>query len=116
MSSFCIIKSADIQNAQLTPAGQRAGADSGDPQIAIRELAPDAGGSVGIWECQPGGWPVVNRPDTEFTYIISGKARLTDDKSGAVVEIGAGDLIILPPGWTGRWDIIEPVRKLYAIY
>jgi len=33
-----------------------------------------------------------------------------------MVEIGAGDLVILPPGWTGRWDIIEPVRKLYAIY
>ncbi len=73
-------------------------------------------GHLGIWECQPGGWPVVDRPDTEFTYILSGRANLTDDASGEVVEIGAGDLVILPPGWTGRWDIIEPVRKVYAIY
>ena len=28
----------------------------------------------------------------------------------------AGYLIILPPGWNGRWDVVEPVEKVYAIY
>ena len=116
MGKFTIIKAADIASAQLTPAGQRAGADHGDPQIAIKQLASEAAGNVGIWECQPGGWPVVNRPDTEFTYIIAGRAKLTDDASGEVIEVVGGDLVILPPGWTGRWDILEPVRKIYAIY
>ena len=116
MKTFTIVKAHDIATAGLTPGGQRAGADSGDPQIATRRLAPDAVGNLGIWECQPGGWPVIHRPDTEFTYIISGRARLTDDASGEVDEIGSGDLVILPPGWTGRWDVIEPVRKVYAIY
>jgi uncharacterized protein len=23
---------------------------------------------------------------------------------------------ILPPGWTGRWDVTETVRKVYVIY
>ncbi|WP_414445542.1 cupin domain-containing protein [Burkholderia sp. 22PA0106] len=59
---------------------------------------------------------VPDRTDTEFTYIVSGRANLTDHASGEVVEIGAGNFVILPPGWTGRWDIIEPVRKVYAIY
>ena len=116
MKTMTIVKSADIQSAALTPSGQRAGADRGDPQIAIKTLAPDAVGNLGIWECQPGGWPVVDRPDTEFTYIISGRATLTDDATGDVVEITGGDLVILPPGWTGRWDVIETVRKVYAIY
>ncbi|MGK3122847.1 cupin domain-containing protein [Candidatus Pantoea formicae] len=116
MSQFTIIKSSSIKNNPLTSAGQRAGADQGDPQIALQTLAPDATGSLGIWECQPGGWPVHNRPDTEFTFIISGVAKLTDEKTGEVVEITGGDLVILPPGWSGRWDIIEPVRKVYAIY
>lgn len=116
MSQFTIVKSSEISALALTPAGQRAGADNGDPQIAIQTLAPDAVGNLGIWECKPGGWPVVNRPDTEFTYIISGRALLTDDSTGTVVEISGGDLVILPPGWTGRWDVIEPVRKVYAIY
>ncbi|WP_159912695.1 cupin domain-containing protein [Pantoea sp. 18069] len=116
MGRFTIVKAADIALAQLVPAGRRAGADSGDPQIAIKGLAPDAAGDLGIWECQPGGWPVINRTNTEFTYILSGRAMLTDDSTGEVTEIAAGDLVILPPGWTGRWDILEPVRKIYAIY
>lgn len=116
MPSFTIVKAAGIRAAQLAPAGQRSGADSGDPQIAVRTLAPEAEGQLGIWECQPGGWPVVRRPDTEFTYILSGRARLTDEASGEVVEVTGGDLVILPPQWTGRWDVIEPVRKIYAIY
>jgi len=33
-----------------------------------------------------------------------------------VVEVHGGDLIILPPGWSGRWDVLETVRKVYAIY
>lgn len=116
MTSFTIIKHAAIQALPLTPAGQRAGADKGDPQIAIHKLAPGAVGNLGVWECQPGGWPVIERPDTEFTYIISGKALLTDSSSGEVVEVAGGDLVILPPGWTGRWDVLETVRKVYAIY
>ncbi len=114
--TFTVVKANAIAAAKLAPAGQRAGADSGNPQVAAQRLAPDAVGNLGIWECQPGGWPVIDRPDTEFTYILSGRANLTDDASGEVIEIGAGDLVILPPGWTGRWDVIEPVRKVYAIY
>ena len=116
MGRFTIVKAGAIAAAPLVPAGQRAGADRGDPQIALQELAPDARGDLGIWECPPGGWPVINRATTEFTYILSGRAILQDDSSGEVVEIAAGDLVILPPGWSGRWDILEPVRKIYAIY
>lgn len=105
-----------IQALPLERAGQRTGADSGDPQIAFQTLVPEAKGNLGVWECQPGGWLVVERPDTEFTYIISGRALLTDSCNGKVVEVTSGDLIILPPGWTGRWDVLETVRKIYAIY
>lgn len=116
MTTFTIIKAGAIASLPLNPAGQRAGADHGDPQIALQTLAPGATGHLGVWECQPGGWPVVDRPDTEFTYIISGRAVLTDDATAQAVEVTGGDLIILPPGWTGRWDVLETVRKVYAIY
>ncbi len=116
MPKFTILKHATIQSMPLNPAGQRAGADKGDPQLGVQTLAPEAVGNLGVWECQPGGWPVIERPDTEFCYIISGKALLTDSSSGEVIEVTGGDLIILPPGWTGRWDVLETVRKVYAIY
>ena len=108
----------DAETAQgtLTPAGQRPGADSGDPQLSTRVLDSGTEAQVGIWECQPGGWPVVNRPNTETCYIISGRAVLTDDESGRKVELSAGDFVVLPPGWSGRWDVIETVRKAYSIF
>lgn len=102
--------------SQLTPAGQRAGADSGDPQLKTLVADHQAQGNIGFWECTPGGWPVVDRQDTEVAYILSGSGQITDDSTGTVYSIGAGDLVILPVGWTGRWDITETVRKAYVIY
>jgi hypothetical protein len=100
----------------LEASGQRVGADSGDPQL--RTLAADSGTAahVGVWECEPGGWPVIDRPDTETCYIISGRATITDDETGRVVEVSAGDFVVLPPGWSGRWDVIETLRKVYTIF
>lgn len=100
----------------LEPAGRRAGADSGDPQVRLLPVASGSEAQVGIWECEPGGWPVVDRPDTETCYIISGAARLTDDATGRVVDVGPGDVLVLPPGWTGRWDVVETIRKAYTVF
>ncbi|QZH62363.1 cupin domain-containing protein [Mycolicibacterium farcinogenes] len=105
-----------VVRGELTPAGQRPGADCGDPQLKTLPVESGTDAQVGVWECQPGGWPVVNRPNTETCYIVAGRARLTDEATGQVVEIGAGDFITLPPGWSGRWDVIETVRKVYAIF
>jgi uncharacterized cupin superfamily protein len=111
-----IVKSADITSVALPPAGQRPGADRGDPQLGVQRLAENASGNVGIWECQPGGWPVNNRPDTEVAIILSGSPTLTDASTGDATSVAAGDLVTLPPGWTGRWNVTETVRKIYAIY
>ncbi len=116
MRKMTIVKAQDLRDASLTPRGVRSGADRGDPQVATLALAPEAAGSTGIWECQPGSWPIKNRTDTEFTYLLSGRARLTDDTDGSAVEVTGGDLVILPPGWSGRWEILETVRKIYAIF
>lgn len=99
---------------ELVPAGQRAGADQGDPQIALREISDMDGISVGVWQCEPGGWPVIDRPDTEVATILSGSGRITD-ADGRVTRIAAGSVITLPKGWTGRWDIEETTRKVYVI-
>ncbi|NUP24256.1 MAG: cupin domain-containing protein [Streptomyces sp.] len=48
--------------------------------------------------------------------MISGRATLTDDASGAAVEIFAGGFVILAPGRTGRWDVAETLRKACRIF
>lgn len=115
ITAMTLISGTNIGN-QLTPAGQRAGADSGDPQLRTLVADHHAQGNIGFWECQPGGWPVVNRTDTEVAYILSGAGIITDHATGSTYDIAAGDLVILPVGWSGRWDISETVTKVYVIY
>lgn len=97
----------------LADTGPRAGADSGTPMTALRVLHDDGPVNVGIWECTPGGWSIEHRTNTEIVRILSGRARITD-ADGAVRELGPGSVVVLPRGWSGRWDITQTVRKLYV--
>lgn len=95
-------------------SGPRAGADVGVPMTRSAELLGGAGLEVGVWSSTEGGWSIVDRPDTEIVLIRSGRAVITD-ADGTATEVGEGDLFVLPKGWTGRWDIIEAVEKLFVI-
>lgn len=99
----------------LEPRGRREGADSGDPQISWTAFDSSDDVKVGVWEAAPGGWPIVNRENTETCFIVSGRATLTDDETGEKNEIAAGHVVTFPKGWSGRWDVTETIRKVYCI-
>lgn len=99
--------------ASTVDSGPRQGADVGDPHTRYAELFARGGVEAGVWTSTPGGWPIENRPDTEVVMIISGRATITDADGGAT-DVVAGDVFVLPRGWSGRWDIIEDVEKLYV--
>jgi uncharacterized cupin superfamily protein len=103
---------ADL-SAELGDWGPRVGADTGEPMTSGRVFYEGNGVQVGLWECTPGGWTIENRPDHETVQILSGRARLTN-ADGTAVELAAGDVLTLPKGWSGRWDILETVRKLFV--
>lgn len=115
MPSLTLTRAAAITGI-LAAAGQRPGADTGDLQLGVLAVAADAPGNIGVWECQPGGWPVVDRPDTEVGYVLSGAATITDDATGDKHTLTGGDLLVLPPGWSGRWDVTETLRKVYVTF
>ncbi|MBT1258364.1 DUF861 domain-containing protein [Rhodococcus erythropolis] len=115
MPSLVLVPSEEVRG-DLEPKGRRAGADRGDPQVALRLLDTLGRGNVGIWECEPGGWAIPNRVDTEASYLLAGAVDVTDDSTGITRRISAGDYILMPKGWSGRWDVVETVRKVYAIY
>ncbi|HRY10010.1 MAG TPA: cupin domain-containing protein [Candidatus Nanopelagicales bacterium] len=106
---------AETVGGPLDGLGQRPGADRGDPQISLLPFDTDGAVRAGVWECQPGGWPVAEREDTETCYILSGHAIVTDGSSGQRFEVRAGDVIVQPQGWSGRWDVIETIRKVWSI-
>ena len=110
------IVAAGVAATPLAAQGQRAGADRGDPQVSSHTVHRDerSGTVAGVWTCTPGSWPVAPRQNTEVAHILAGRARITD-ADGHVKEVGAGDVLVLPVGWSGRWEILEDVRKVYVI-
>jgi uncharacterized cupin superfamily protein len=97
----------------LEPTGPRVGADRGEPMTATRVLHDAGPVQVGIWECTPGGWSIADRPNTEIVHLLRGEATITD-ADGAVRQLVAGSAVVLPRGWSGRWDITATIRKLYV--
>ena len=113
-SPLLVANAAAELTAELEDWGPRAGADSGEPHTSGRVFYEDNGIQVGVWQCTPGGWTITERPDHETVQILAGRARLTN-ADGTSVELSAGDVLTLPKGWSGRWDILETVRKLFVV-
>ncbi|KAL1521521.1 hypothetical protein AB1Y20_021181 [Prymnesium parvum] len=101
------------QHTSLEGRGMRAGADKGSPVVSMKTF--DRGNTLGagIWECEPGGFPVVGSTSTETVLILKGKGTITN-ADGSQVALTPGTWHTLPTGWSGRWDIEETLRKLYV--
>ena len=77
------------------------------------EETPDGKLFAGIWEATPGKWRVVY-DEWEFCRVESGVSVVTQD-GGTAVTLKAGDSLVLRPGFTGTWEVLETTRKAYVI-
>lgn len=89
---------------------------SGDPvQTATYLFASnDKRFSVGTWTCQRGKWRI-DFGEHEFIHILDGVVDVTDAE-GEVRTYRAGDTFVSPLGFSGTWDVIEPVMKHFVLY
>ena len=89
---------------------------SGTPMQAVANTYSDAGNAFhcGVWEGEVGAWRV-SYSEHEFCHLLSGRLRLRGD-DGSETELAAGDSFVVPAGFEGVWEVLEPARKLYAIY
>jgi uncharacterized cupin superfamily protein len=70
---------------------------------------------AGEWACEPGAWRVAYpEGQDEFCAILEGSVRLTDD-AGESVTFGPGERFVVPGGFTGVWETLTPLKKLYVI-
>ena len=76
--------------------------------------SPDGAFKTGFWAAQPGKSDIHYTKD-ELCTLLEGKVRLTAT-DGTVATYSAGDTFLIPNGFKGTWETIEPVRKFYAIY
>lgn len=70
---------------------------------------------VGVWACTEGRFTADRTGSTEVCHFISGLVEMTH-LDGTTQRLGAGDLLVLPRGWVGEWNILEPTRKLYIMH
>jgi uncharacterized cupin superfamily protein len=105
---------SEVSSASLEPWGQRPGATGEAATSGWKLLDQDGLPAVGVWGCTPGSWTVTDRQDTETSIIVAGRARVTD-ADGTPHDLGPGDVLVLPLGWSGTWEILEPTRKVYIV-
>ncbi len=88
----------------------------GNPRQRIWNVLSSGDGRfhAGEWESGPGTWRV-NYTEYELCHILQGAVRLTSE-AGAARLYRAGDTFVIPSGFRGTWEVIEPCRKIYAIY
>lgn len=67
---------------------------------------------VGQWQAEP-GVIAVNYTESELCVLIEGRARLSD--AAGSVEYGPGEAFVITAGFTGTWESIGRVTKIYAI-
>lgn len=88
----------------------------GDPEQIARNYFSDSTGRffAGVWESTPGRWRV-RYSENEFCHITRGRVRI-EDASGNSRTFGSGASFVIPSGFEGIWDVLEPTTKLYVIY
>jgi len=69
--------------------------------------------SAGYWTCTPGGFPVTRKESGEAFYVLEGTFFLTN-ADGSARRCVAGDSVVLPKGWSGHWDVLETVKKVWV--
>jgi uncharacterized cupin superfamily protein len=103
-------------NPPAVEEGKPSNPISGAPTTRLQNYFTDTTGQFfsGIWESSQGKWPV-SYTESEFCAILEGKCVLTD-ASGKSETFGKGDSFVIPSGFVGTWETVEPVKKLYAIF
>lgn len=90
---------------------------SGAPEQCVQNIYASASQELlsGTWSSEVGKWSVDYSYRHEFCYLVRGHIVLTD-KDGEESTFKAGDAFVIPVGFKGSWEVIEPVTKHYVIY
>ena len=88
----------------------------GDPEQQLRNHYASACGqfNAGVWEGEVGQWTVAYS-EHDYCEKLQGLALLRDAQ-GQAKTLRAGDRFVIPAGFSGTWEVLEPCRKVYVIF
>jgi uncharacterized protein len=89
---------------------------AGNPKQAVWNTYSDSRGKffAGIWQSEVGKWRI-RYTEEEYCHVLQGVSVISD-AHGKAVTVSAGDRFVIPRGFTGTWEVVEPTRKIYVIY
>jgi uncharacterized cupin superfamily protein len=90
---------------------------AGDPERTTWNHFTNSSGEVyaGVWASEIGSWRIVfGETEDEFFFVTEGRCRIVDE-AGNAVEAGPGDSLVIPAGFRGVFEVIEPMKKHYVI-
>lgn len=109
-----VVSRRDAMERELRPDKPLA-VTSGDPTASGLELYRDDVVECGLWEVTPGEFAGENSGFGEHMHVLCGEATVTSE-DGTTVELRPGISFVARPGWRGRWNVRETVRKIYVIW
>jgi len=88
----------------------------GEPDQAVYNhySSPCGQFAAGVWEGEVGQW-TVNYTEHEYCEIVHGVSVLRD-QDGAAKTLRTGDRFVIPAGFKGTWEVLEPCRKIYVMF
>jgi uncharacterized cupin superfamily protein len=99
---------SDLEVDVLDPAQVLAG----DPEVRSLALHDSEALAVGIWQHSPGVSTDVEAD--EVFVVLRGRATVEVD-GGRTLEVGPGDVGLLPAGARTTWTVHETLRKIYVV-
>ncbi|ESQ87362.1 cupin [Asticcacaulis sp. AC460] len=88
---------------------------AGDPRFTLWTLDAnmDETRFAGYWASTPGTWRV-SYDEWEYCTLVEGHAIVKEDGKEPV-HLHPGDHFIFRPGYSGQWQVIEPVLKTFVV-
>ncbi|WP_375212138.1 cupin domain-containing protein [Aquabacterium sp.] len=89
----------------------------GNPRRQTWPLYTSADGvtTAGIWACERGMWRIVFASNKEeYFFVLEGHVRL-HDPHGQAVDVRAGEGAVIPAGFEGAFEVVQPVRKHFVV-
>ena len=89
---------------------------AGNPKQSLWQQYTDASGCffAGLWRSEVGKWHIAYTEE-EVCVMLEGVSIITDEE-GVAVTVVAGDRFVIPRGFTGTWEVVQPSTKTYVIY
>lgn len=116
MSIASIIDFAQVitEAERYRPAAEKILKCEPDQAVYNHYSSPCGQFAAGVWEGEVGQW-TVNYTEHEYCEIVQGVSVLRD-QDGAAKTLRAGDRFVIPAGFKGTWEVLEPCRKIYVMF